>query len=191
MVNFAGQMSSSLKRHEEMLTGFHEESDWAFIIKSHALFEASLNQAVLHVLGDDRIKRFTEKLSVSYKVRLARDLGVLDESQVEFIKYFSEIRNKLVHNVNNVNFDLKEHVASLPRTKAKEFASAIVWKKKDEEVTKIWLTRVHDSPKLVILVFMFMLLTLLQLKALEASGHRKIAQLSSETADEFFERFNQ
>ena len=47
------------------------------------------------------------------KVAVADALGLLAKPERRFVRSLSELRNKLVHDVRNVNFDLASHVKKM------------------------------------------------------------------------------
>ncbi|WP_409522339.1 hypothetical protein [Nitrincola sp. MINF-07-Sa-05] len=94
-----------------------EENDWSFIIKMHALIEAAISHLLTEHLGKAGLADIFSRLDMSNKATgkaaFIKSLGLLDEAERRFISSFSELRNKLVHDVKNVNFDLAEHVENM------------------------------------------------------------------------------
>src|SRR5262249_50812615 len=58
----------------------------------------------------------------SGKIAFAKALGTVAKEDRRFFSSLSELRNKIVHNVANAQFDLKKHVSSLPPEQFKAFA---------------------------------------------------------------------
>ena len=104
-------------------TGFFEslngedENDWSFVIKVHALAEA----AVSHLLSEhlqrpelvDLFSRLDMSNKATGKAAFVKALGLLEEPERRFLSSLSELRNQLVHDVRNVNFDFASHVEKM------------------------------------------------------------------------------
>jgi hypothetical protein len=103
------------------------ESDWSLVIKLHALFEAVLANLLVRKLGtkaiDDVIAHLDFNNTKSGKVAFARALGLLESREVAFLRGLSELRNRLVHDVRNVSFDLRAHVEQMTESQRKKFKS--------------------------------------------------------------------
>lgn len=100
-----------------------DESDWSFVIKIHALVEAATSHLLTEHLGRSELNGLFSRLDMSNKTTgkaaFVEALGLLDKPARRFISSLSELRNKLVHDVRSVNFDLKNHVEGL-RTKDRD-----------------------------------------------------------------------
>jgi uncharacterized protein YutE (UPF0331/DUF86 family) len=94
-----------------------DESDWSFVIKAHALAEAALSYLLTEAIERPELADLFSRLDMSNKTTgkaaFVKALGLLGEEERRFVSAFSELRNRLVHDVRNVNFDLLEHVESL------------------------------------------------------------------------------
>lgn len=103
------------------------ESDWSFVIKLHALFEAVLASLVVKKLGvpalQDAITNLEFNNAKAGKVAFAQALELLDSREVAFLRGLSELRNRLVHDVRNVQFDLRVYVANMDARQQKSFKS--------------------------------------------------------------------
>src|SRR5262249_33506251 len=108
--------------------GLHEEDDWSLIIKLHALFEAVVTHLLVAHLGQEALRNVFDKVEMSKsdtgKVAFAGALNLIDADQRKFVSTLSSIRNKLVHNVRNVTFDLRAHVDSLDHNQRTHFVNA-------------------------------------------------------------------
>ena len=103
------------------------ESDWSLVIKLHAVFEAVLAELVVQELKSDKLKDVVAHLDFnnikSGKVAFARALGLLESREAAFLRGLSEMRNRLVHDVRNVGFDLVKAVAAMTVSERKKFRS--------------------------------------------------------------------
>lgn len=120
-----------LERKLGLQPGFFEsldgddESDWSFIIKAHALIEAAVSHLLTEHLGRPELNDIFSRLDMSNKATgkagFVEALGLLEKSERRFVSSLSELRNKLVHDVRNVNFDLAAHLESMDAKKQDEF----------------------------------------------------------------------
>jgi hypothetical protein len=105
-----------------------DDSDWACIIKLHALIEGAVS-TVLATTLDPRLKRAFERLPLSDrdvgKVVFASQLGLLSDGHAKFVRMLSELRNRLVHNPRNMTFTLKAYIESLDRNQQRTFVSTL------------------------------------------------------------------
>jgi hypothetical protein len=60
----------------------------------------------------------------SGKVKLAKSLGLIEDYQEKYINKLTEIRNKLVHRVKNVNFNFPDYIAGLDTNQMRNFKDA-------------------------------------------------------------------
>ncbi|MBC2605747.1 hypothetical protein [Pelagicoccus albus] len=129
------EVGSELKQHGDFLIKLLEEDDWSFVIKSHALIEASVTNLLIRRIGEPEMTKFVKRMplsdSESGKVVLLKDLGLLDSGLRSFIRWYSELRNKLVHNLEHIDFQLESHFASLDPNQKKS------WKKKVNDIIEI------------------------------------------------------
>ncbi|MEZ5541063.1 MAG: hypothetical protein R3F42_03370 [Pseudomonadota bacterium] len=65
------------------------EDDWSFVIKLHALYEAAISKLITEKFGESRLESFVSRLELGDrargKLRLAKDLELLDEEERKFI----------------------------------------------------------------------------------------------------------
>jgi hypothetical protein len=105
-----------------------QESDWSMVIKLHAIFEAVLSNLITKRLEKPQIGEVISNLEFnnkkSGKVALAKALNLIEARDVTFLRDLSELRNLLVHNIENVTFSFVDHVAKLSPEKLKKFRTA-------------------------------------------------------------------
>ncbi|HEX6368753.1 MAG TPA: DUF433 domain-containing protein [Longimicrobium sp.] len=113
---------------EGFLSKLSKEDDWSFVIKSHALIEAAITQMLLTV-SDPRVTENFRKLPLgggrTGKLAFAEALGFVNREHRAFIDLFSELRNKLVHDVRSVSFSFERHFANLPEGDLHRWAGVI------------------------------------------------------------------
>jgi hypothetical protein len=112
------------------------DDDWSFILKIHALMEASLTMLLAERIGGDRLPDSVilvdalSHLEMSRrthlgKVDLAFALGLLDENERRLLRKMSELRNTFVHQVANVSLSLINYVAAFDSNQRRSFAEAL------------------------------------------------------------------
>lgn len=116
----------SIKRG--FLEALFQEDDWSFIIKSHAFLEAAMSHALVVATNAPELQSIYSRLEFSNgrtgKVAFGKALGLIESDENRLLRQFSELRNRLVHDVTNVQFDLDEHVRSLDGNQLEQFARA-------------------------------------------------------------------
>jgi desulfoferrodoxin (superoxide reductase-like protein) len=131
--NYVKQDAESLEKELGLPNGFLQElrdsDDWSFVIKVHALMEASVSYLLRHHFGDERLANVFDFMELSDKRRgkiaIVSALDLLPKFNRRFLAKLSELRNSVVHNINQVDFKLPEHVKSLEKQKFDEFIKAI------------------------------------------------------------------
>jgi hypothetical protein len=110
----------------ELLT---EGDDWTFLIKVHALVEAAISHLLAGVLRKPELVKLFAQLELSNdrsgKIAFAKALDCLDNDERTTVRKLSELRNQLVHDVSNVDFDLKRWAIQLDRNQAVQFCKAL------------------------------------------------------------------
>jgi hypothetical protein len=118
-----------------------EEDDWSFVIKLYSLIEATVTHLLVQSLEKPELQEVISFLELSNsktgKIAFLKSMGLLDSNSRRFIQTLSEVRNKLVHNVANVNLSLDQFVANLPEDKKKGFNKAFKWDYNDESNVQV------------------------------------------------------
>jgi hypothetical protein len=111
-----------------LLSLYTHEDDWSFVIKSHAFLEAALTHLLAEHLGKEDLLPVFAYLETSNvrtgKLAFVKAFDLLDKGARRFIHTLSELRNDLVHEVSNVNFNFATYVSSLSDKERKEFIGA-------------------------------------------------------------------
>jgi hypothetical protein len=106
-----------------------DKGDWSFLIRLHTMIEASLNHLITTYLGDVRLLPIITRLetgnTATGKLAFLSALNLLSSPCRSFIKHFSEIRNDLVHNVQNVEFDLSSYMQTMDKQRKRNLYAAI------------------------------------------------------------------
>ncbi|CAI8768776.1 hypothetical protein [Pseudomonas serboccidentalis] len=123
-------IADSVDGHIEKITSYLNDDDWSLIIKLHALLESAISQLLVSKI-DTSIQAVIERLPLSDnsigKGRMALEMGLISESQYRFLRKFSELRNNLVHKVDNVGFNLKSYVDALDQNQRKVWKGMLAW----------------------------------------------------------------
>ena len=141
-----------------------EEDDWSFIIKLHTLIESAVTFLLIYHLKENGLNQIISRLELSNKtsgkIAYLKSLDLLGKDSRRFISTLSELRNKIVHDVRNCKFSLKNFISSLEDKDVIKFAKAfsrlggrIVQNKmpllkepKGEELKKL-INQVKKNPK--------------------------------------------
>lgn len=106
-----------------------EEQDWGFIVKLHSLFEGAATYVLNLRLGEGKIELALSALdfgNIKYgKVTLLSNLGILNSEQVKFLRLLSELRNSLVHKIENVSFSFSDYLKDFDKNQKKSFCERI------------------------------------------------------------------
>jgi hypothetical protein len=101
-----------------------ENDDWTFVIRIHALLEPAVTWALDDHFRAHQISDFIGDLSLSgrtSKLTLIESFDILGSDATTFIKAVSTIRNRVVHNIRHIRFDLPRYIADLAPDKKRDF----------------------------------------------------------------------
>lgn len=120
--------------------GFYDSllksDDWSFVVKLNALFEAACTEALVARLAcpeiADNLARLDFADNRKGKVRLCFELNIISDEQRLALNDLAELRNDLVHKVENVNFSFDQYVEKLS-------------KGKQETLVKRWGRNLNDT----------------------------------------------
>ena len=102
-----------------------KEDDWSFIIKLHAFFEAVCTHLLLFHFKEPNLGELFSRLELSNKttgkIAFLSKLEMIGKNHRRLIASLSELRNSLVHDVRNSEFNLSEFVNSLSDNELKQF----------------------------------------------------------------------
>ncbi|NOH86037.1 hypothetical protein F0249_19910 [Vibrio sp. 03-59-1] len=187
-----GELFYALDQKRETLFRIFEDDDWSFVIKMHAFIEAMVTELLLTQIDDDRIRPTIERLPLSDeqagKLKMAKDLDLLDASERKFIKMLSSLRNNLAHRIENTDFTFAEHIDSLDKNQRKAWAETISWYAKDD-TKPYYQENALKHPKMVILLGIYIMSGLKTVIEMELKGSREINEMVSETAKQLLADF--
>jgi len=138
-------------------------SDWAFVIKSQALIESSLTRLLVAKVNDIGFLKLFDKMSVSQKISLLKDLNLLESCEYKFIQNISELRNKLAHDPNEIDFTFKKYLKKLNEKDKLIFINKYYFSHSNEPDKK-FMEMFNKYPKVAIWISLVPLLTLINSK---------------------------
>lgn len=189
---FKNNTISELKESSEFLCKLVEQDDWSFVIKLHAYIETIITQLIISTLDEPKLEKFVKRLPLSEnysgKIGIIKDLELLSSEKQKFIRWFSELRNNLVHNVENIEFDLKSYFTDLDKNKRKSSYEAILWSIDNDEEKSKNFEYLSINPKIVILIYVDLFVAHCTIDLNRLKKKKKTDKLSEEAMTEFFEK---
>lgn len=186
LVMLRGALIGELKDKHAFLASFLSQDDWSFVIKAHALIEAAVTQMLVERLGEARLAEFVRRLPLSDsqmgKIVIAKQLNLLNEKHLKFIKLFSELRNSLVHRLNRLGFRFTQHVLALDRNQRRSWRETILWFVQDDASRRAWGGVAEKNPRVVVYMALLFLIVECVVVAHQSKGRRKIDALAKKTA---------
>jgi hypothetical protein len=131
-INTSGDAVRELQRrigHQpDFLRSIRDEDDWSFVVKMHAPMEAAVTRLLTLRLGEDSLHDVFSRLDFASpnfgRLAFAKALNLLDSKDRGFLRELAELRDRLVHDVSNVSFDLHGYVAALNTDKFRSFVKS-------------------------------------------------------------------
>ncbi len=131
-MNLVDEISKSIQFIEDELglsKDFNEklldENDWSFVIKTSTLLEAVATSVLISKFNEYDLEKFISSLSyaslTSGKIKLLLDTRAIEKSQFQTLLEFATLRNKIVHDVKNVNFNFNDYILSLEDKEKEKF----------------------------------------------------------------------
>lgn len=175
----------------ESLLSLVKKDQWTFIVKSHAIIEATIGDLVIALLGNQPLEQFVRKLPLhgeqGSKLALIRNYDCLEKEHITFLKEISELRNKLVHNTSNFDFDFNRYIADFDKNQRRSWRSKVLWFARTDETTlQNWQKILEVHPALTICIGIGMVLALVTTETKRLEGVEKILRLSEKTMSELF-----
>jgi hypothetical protein len=124
-------VEKELEPELELPKGFfrqlYQADDWTFIIKLHALIESALTHLIDSLFETDSVVSFLGTLDIGggrhSKVALLQIMNQIEPDEAKVVRGLSKIRNRLVHNIRHVAFDLKAYARELDANELIDFAA--------------------------------------------------------------------
>lgn len=127
--NIFKTLESDIGLPNGFLHDLYKSDDWTLIIKLHALLETSFTNLLISEFNKPNIDNQIASLALSDskigKIVFAKNLKLIRMNEYKFVILLSELRNKLVHNIKNVNFSISDYVVSMDKGQKKRFKNTI------------------------------------------------------------------
>lgn len=136
------ELESKVGLKQGFFAGLVKEDDWSFLIKLHALFEAACTHLLLFHFKEPGLDEVLSRLELSDKTRgkiaFLSKMELISKENRRFIASLSELRNSLVHDVRNSEFDLRALVQGFAGKQLEQFATAFspyesLWRRLDDK----------------------------------------------------------
>ncbi len=168
-----------------------KEDDWTFVIKSHALIETAVTEMLVQHLGEIELTKIIELLPLSDnrtgKIAVARQLKLLDDRQRRFVRFFSELRNSLVHRLDNLDFTFENYISSLDTNQKRTLKESVAWFANDGVMRKEWETIAEDNPRVGIYMAIHCLMAHCVLTSQQSGAMREINEVAIRTTKELLD----
>ena len=130
---------AALEKRLGLVEGFYDQllksDDWSFVVKLNALFEAACTQALVVRLSCPELTNNLAHLDFADnkkgKVRLCFNLGIINDEQRIALNELAELRNTLVHRIENVDFSFDKYVQGLSEGKQGTLVKRWGWNMND------------------------------------------------------------
>ncbi|MDQ2974602.1 MAG: hypothetical protein M3R69_04210 [Acidobacteriota bacterium] len=110
------------------LLSIYQEDDWSFVIKLHSMVEAAVTHLLHTRFGDERLTDVLSALQLGHrktgKLAFVTALGLLSDENVRLITGLSELRNRLIHGIKNIQFDFGEYFNGLDDDRFNQFVAS-------------------------------------------------------------------
>jgi hypothetical protein len=170
-VNFLDGLNDRLAKDfyevHEILYRLLKDDDWSLVIKSHAMLEAIVTNLIIAKTKEAQLKSIVERLplhdSQIGKLAITKQYGLLTNGQLRFIRRASELRNELVHKLENIDFRFENYVASMDGNQRKAWSESLTWHSLGTEAAEAWAKAAVDNTKVAFWFSIFMLVTIVVL----------------------------
>jgi len=130
-----------------------KQDDWSFVIKTHALLEALLTQVISITVGKPELDKILGKLTFANtstgKLAFAKELALIGDIDMNYLRTLTKIRNNFVHNISSVANSLESEISKLSLSEKLSIIKMTNpdWTPEKETTFKIFL---DGAPKQVI-----------------------------------------
>lgn len=123
------------------------ENDWSFIIKIHSLIESISSSLLVYHFQEPSLKKIISQLEMSNirtgKIAFLKSTDLLGESEIKFILTLSQLRNNLVHKIENISFSFSDWIGAMDKNQLKQYSKLF----SPETSTLIRLKKKSDERK--------------------------------------------
>jgi len=182
------EIIEDLERELSIPAGFFvslrkEQSDWAFIVKLHALFEAAITHLLVHYFGEEQLESIFTNLQMSDmkvgKIAFINKLKLLESEDISFIRVLSEIRNQYTHMIRNINMPLTDIINRLPKDRLQIIARKPAFVDDKESL------KVKNNPRIYIFTTALSILPKIYFKKEDAKTKRDLLEKQRQIGEDF------
>lgn len=171
--------------------------DWSFIIKVSALLESAITHVVTQRLDCSELELPISKLSFmgqTGKLAFAEALGLIGSTEVRLLEVIYGIRNKVVHDVKDVGFNLSSYFKSDKGKDHLDKLTMFIFKfgrgnSSEASVMKGFKKVIIENPRYVFALFLTIILALTYNKTKYLKSTRLALRDPSDTAKYFAQIF--
>lgn len=128
---FSKWLEDSAGISQKLLDSLDDDDDWTFVIKMHGILEVGLNHLILSRLTEPRAAKIVSHLETNNdrrgKLAFLKAYGLLPEKALLLVKLLSDVRNVVVHDIKNFNFDLEKYLHALNKTEQNHWIDSLSW----------------------------------------------------------------
>lgn len=104
-------ITNKLRMPKDYLKDLDKVDDWTFTIKVHYVLEGLLSFIISEIIGRKNLLKSFKKINLQSKLEILRELKIYDNNNFYLgIEYIQQLRNKLLHDFEQVNFNFKAHL---------------------------------------------------------------------------------
>ena len=139
----------------KFLTKLLLDDDWSFVIKSHSLIESLVTELIINEIDEVELKKVIERIPLHNetvsKMEIAKIYNILSIEERGFIISLTEIRNKIVHKYENINFSFETHINEIiDKNRRRRWREIHLWESMDKETKDEIEKNIYTNPKLAV-----------------------------------------
>lgn len=148
-------IKNELLEKSEFLLKLLLDDDWSFVIKSHSLIESLVTELIINEIDEVELKKLIERMPLHNetvsKMEIAKIYNIFSIEERGFIISLTEIRNKIVHKYENINFSFETHINELiDKNKRKRWREIHLWKSMSKETKDEIEKNIYTNPKIAV-----------------------------------------
>lgn len=131
------------------------DDDWSFVVKSHSLIESLVTELIINEIDEVKLKKLIERMPLHNetvsKMEIVKIYNILSKEERDFIINLTEIRNKIVHKYENINFSFETYINELTdKNKRKRWREIHLWESMNKETKDDIEKKIYTNPKIAI-----------------------------------------
>ena len=115
------------------------------------------------------------------KIKFVKIYDLLPEEQLKFLIKLSEIRNRLVHKFENIDFSFLDEIKSFDKNQKKSWGKMLTWYNLPSDTITKYQKLSIEKPRIAVWFSVFMFVSLTIVKINEIKGMSKIDEVAVET----------